>query len=124
MIPTGNMHEISGYRPRSVPKGMLLMHNFIIHGPNWRTGINGFRAWIDTEVPEGFVPCPCGWAGLPHFSYKEHVQSYREDPRGYQLRVRYQELAYAKVWSGEDLSKGPHKWGDLQVSANTQAERS
>ena len=24
MIPTGNMHEISGYRPRSVPKGRRL----------------------------------------------------------------------------------------------------
>jgi len=41
------------------------------------------------------------------------VQRYRDDPKGYQLRVKYQELAHAKVWL-EDLSKGPYKWGDPQ----------
>jgi hypothetical protein len=87
------------------------MHSDVIHGPNWPCGINGFRAWTDDKPPEAFVPCPCGWAGLPHYADEAHVQRYRYDPKGYQRRAKYQEWQWAKNWEEEDLSSGPHKWG-------------
>jgi hypothetical protein len=44
------------YIPRKIPPGKVLMHNHIMHGPDWEPGINGFRAWVDDKPPEGFVP--------------------------------------------------------------------
>jgi hypothetical protein len=60
--------------------------------------------WTDDKPPEGFVPCPCGWAGLPHYAREDHVQAYRDDPKRYQRRAKYQE-------AGNGLGSGPHKWG-------------
>jgi hypothetical protein len=83
------------------------MHNHVLHGPNWPTGPNGFRAWTDMKPPLGFVACPCGWAGLPHYAPEDHVQAYRDNPERYQRGVKQLERKHAV----EDLSSGPHKWG-------------
>ncbi len=64
------------------------MHNHVIHGTHWPSGINGFRAWTDDKTPPGFVLCPCGYAGLQHYARKDHVEYYREDPERYKRRVR------------------------------------
>jgi hypothetical protein len=90
--------------PNSVAEGRVLMHNHVVHGPNWPTGPNGFRAWTDDQPPLGFIPCPCGWASLPHYAAEGHVQAYSEDPKRYQRRAKYQE-------AGKGLGSGPHKWG-------------
>jgi hypothetical protein len=89
------------------------MHNDVLHGPNWPTGPNGFCAWTDNKPPEGFAPCPCGWAGLPHYAAKGHVQSYRDDPDRYQRRVKHQEWRRKKGTLEEDLSAGLNKWGKV-----------
>jgi hypothetical protein len=93
---------LNGYVPKSVGKGRVLMH----HGSNWPTGHGRkeFRAWTDDKPPEGFVPCPCEWAGLPHYAREDHVQAY-------QRRVKKLEKKHADVWGEEDLSSGVHKWG-------------
>jgi hypothetical protein len=83
--------------PRSVPEGRVLMHNHIIHGPNWPTGPNGFLAWTAIMPYEGFVRCPCGWAGLPHYAMRGHVQAYRENPDRYRRRVRYVERRWGRA---------------------------
>jgi hypothetical protein len=72
---------LNGYVPKSVAKGRVLMH----HGSNWPTDPNGFRAWT--------VPCPCGWAGLPHYAAKGRVESYRE--KRYQRGVKQLERKHA-----------------------------
>jgi hypothetical protein len=89
---------IDGRVPKSVGSNRVLMHNHVIHGPNWPTGPNGFRAWTDTKPYPGFVLCPCGWAGLKHYADKGHVEAYLENPARYKRRVRYQE----RQW-GADL---------------------
>lgn len=65
--------------PRSIPEGRMLCHNHVAHGPFTPCGLNGFRAWTDTEVPDGFVKCSCGYAGLPHYAHRSHVKFYRKD---------------------------------------------
>jgi hypothetical protein len=87
------------------------MHNDVSHGPNWTTGPNGFRAWTDDNAPEGFVPCPCGWAGLQHYAPESHVQAYRDNPGRYKRAVKQLEGRHAAMWGEEDLSSGVHKWG-------------
>ena len=100
---------ISGL-PNSVREGRVLMHNHVSHGPNWPTGPNGFRAWTDDKPPLGFVPCPCGWAGLPHYAREDHARAYRGSPKLYQRRVRLLEKKQAVAW-GKEESSGTHKWG-------------
>jgi len=103
-------HFITGF-PKSIGKGRVLMHNNVNHGPNWPTGPNGFRAWTDEKPPLGFILCPCGWAGLPHYALESHVQAYRGNPKRYQRGVRALEKKHADAWGEEDLSSGTHKWG-------------
>jgi hypothetical protein len=55
-------------KPRVVPSGFLLCHNHVAHTVDGHNGANGFRFWICERVPDGFEPCRCGWAGLPHYS--------------------------------------------------------
>jgi hypothetical protein len=45
------------------------------------TGVNGFRAWTDTKVPAGFIRCPCGWSGLPHYADERHVKGHEGQRR-------------------------------------------
>jgi hypothetical protein len=84
--------------PRRVPRGRVLMHNQIRHGPQWPTGINGFRAWWAAKPHEGFVPCPCGWAGLPHYAAADYVEGWLADPAG-ELRWAEEE---ERRWGGFD----------------------
>jgi hypothetical protein len=97
--------------PKSVGKGRVLMHNHVIHGPNWPTGVNEFRAWTDDKPPEAFAPCPCGWAGLSHYASEGHVQAYRDNPERYKRGVKQLEKKHAVAWEEKDLSSGAHKWG-------------
>jgi hypothetical protein len=67
-----------GTVPKSIGKGRVLMHNHVRHSRNMQCGDNGFRAWTDTKPPEGFKPCQCGYAGLPHYSLHP---DYKCEPR-------------------------------------------
>jgi hypothetical protein len=64
--------------PKSVGKGRVLMHNHVQHDVDSLCGERGFRCWTDTAKPKGFVKCPCGYAGLPHFAARDHVEYWRE----------------------------------------------
>ena len=72
--------------PKSVGRGRVLMHNHIRHSIDMPCGVNGFRAWRDTTPPPGFVKCPCGWSGLPHYAAYSHVEATegRCDPRSWE----------------------------------------
>ena len=65
-----------GTIPKSVKSGWVLCHNHIMHTENMGCGTNGFRAWFEREMPPaGFIKCPCGWSGLPHYALREHVRA-------------------------------------------------
>jgi hypothetical protein len=89
---------------RKVPPGRVLMHNFITHGPYWGIGINGFRAWTAYKPFEGFVLCPCGYAGLKHYAPKKHVAGWRDPKRrkATERWVRAEEQRLLK--SGEQIN--------------------
>ena len=70
--------------------------------------LTDFVLGSDDKPPLGFIPCPCGWAGLPHYAREGDVQAYRGSPKLYQRRVR---LLEKKQAGEEDLSSGVHKWG-------------
>jgi hypothetical protein len=56
--------------PRSVPEGRVLAHNPVQASRIDQTpGDYGFRAFtFSTDgLPSDFVPCDCGWSGLPHY---------------------------------------------------------
>jgi hypothetical protein len=57
-----------------IPEGRVLCHNHARHSPNTPCGVNGFRAWTEAKPPKGFVKCPCGWSGLPHYASREYVK--------------------------------------------------
>jgi hypothetical protein len=80
-----------GWKPRKIPPGRVLMHNHVLHGPHWPIGINGFRAWTALKPYDGYVLCPCGWAGLEHYARDDFVEAYRENPARYMRRVRAEE---------------------------------
>jgi hypothetical protein len=62
-------HYAYGYKPRTVPKGRVIVHNHTQHTIDMPVGVNGFRAWSQLKT-EDVVPCKCGWAGLPHYRIK------------------------------------------------------
>jgi hypothetical protein len=54
--------------PQKIPTGYVLCHDHIIHTNDMHCGVNGFRAWFSLgKPPAGYVKCPCGWSGLPHY---------------------------------------------------------
>ena len=54
--------------PQKIPTGYVLCHNHIMHTNDMHCGVNGFRAWFSRgKPPAGYVKCPCGWSGLPHY---------------------------------------------------------
>lgn len=64
------------YVPRSIPKGRVLAHNPVqAICVDQAPGVNGFRAFTFAahagdaadDLPSNFVPCDCGWSGLPHY---------------------------------------------------------
>ena len=61
--------------PRSIPPGRVLMHNHVVHGPDWVCGLNGFRCWTADARFADFEECPCGYGGLKHYARKEHVST-------------------------------------------------
>ncbi|SHG10243.1 hypothetical protein [Bradyrhizobium erythrophlei] len=63
--------------PKSVGPGRVLCHNHVRHTVDMPCGLNGFRAWTceAADKPSGFVKCPCGYAGLPHYAWREHVKA-------------------------------------------------
>ena len=61
--------------PKSVGAGRVLCHNHVRHTVDTPCGLNGFRAWTDLKPPSKFVKCPCGWSGLPHYAWREHVKA-------------------------------------------------
>lgn len=56
----------TGKMPRSIPTGMVLVHNHVKHEADTPAGFNGFRAWKQSPAA-GLLKCKCGWAGLPHY---------------------------------------------------------
>ena len=97
-------HVRSGTVPRKVPPGRVLMHNYIGHGPYWGVGINGFRAWAADKPDEGYVLCPCGYAGLKHYALKGHVAVWRDPKQRKAMErwVRAEEQRLLK--SGEQIN--------------------
>jgi hypothetical protein len=61
--------------PKTLKPGRKLMHNHVMHTVDMPCGMNGFRAWTADKVAKGFVKCPCGWSGLPHYATPEHVKA-------------------------------------------------
>ena len=63
--------------PIEVPSGRVLAHNHIWHHAEMPSGLNGFRFWTSPKgkQPKHFVPCPCGWAGLPHYAARDYVKA-------------------------------------------------
>jgi hypothetical protein len=74
--------------PRKVPEGRVLAHNHVRHHARMSCGINGFRwwTWPKGKVSKGFVPCGCGYAGLPHVAAKRHAETYKCETRS-QIRT-------------------------------------
>ena len=72
-----------GYIPKEIPPGRVLMHaNVAFAGDHTRIGDQGFRAFITATKPlDKFVPCPCGWSGLPHYAHAQIVAAWRRKKR-------------------------------------------
>ena len=84
-MANSNLRYVRGLTvPKTIGTGRKLMHNNVRHTVNMPTGVNGFRAWTDTKVPAGFIRCPCGWSGLPHYADEGHVKGHK----GQQHRCR------------------------------------
>lgn len=63
--------------PKAIGAGRVLCHNNVVHTVDMPHGLNGFRAFTcgADEKPKGFVKCPCGWSGLPHYAHRGHVKA-------------------------------------------------
>jgi hypothetical protein len=64
-----------GTIPKSIRPGRVLVHNQIVHTVRMPCGVNGFRCWSDVKPPSGFIKCPCGWSGLPHYASRGHIEA-------------------------------------------------
>ena len=92
--------------PTHIRSGRVLMHNNVLHGPNWTSGLNGFRYWTESQPPDGFVLRPCGWAGRKHYADRDHVNGYRADSASYRRRV----VELERHIPPELKPSGPHQW--------------
>jgi hypothetical protein len=45
---------------RTVPGGMIAVHNRVDHHGGQKSGEGGFRVWFD-EPHDNYVKCACGW---------------------------------------------------------------
>jgi hypothetical protein len=68
--------------PKSVREGRVLMHNHLRHKIDTPCDVNGFHAWTDTKPLPDFVPCPCGWSGLPHYAHRDYVKRLARQGKG------------------------------------------
>ena len=58
------LHKYLNKFPTSIPPGHVMMHNHVRRTIDMPLGLNGFRAWTDTAIPNNnFKPCECGWSG-------------------------------------------------------------
>ncbi len=68
-----------GTIPKTVPAGLMLVHNHIQHDADTPAGLNGFRAWLSTPEPQ-YVACDCGWAAdVPGGHYRVDFSRIRAD---------------------------------------------
>jgi hypothetical protein len=74
-----NPHYVrGGTLPRKIKSGYVLCHNHVMHTLAMPSGVNGFRAWFNPDgPPTGFIECPCGWSGLLHYAFRDHVRATR-----------------------------------------------
>jgi hypothetical protein len=49
--------------PTHIRSGRALMHNNVLHGPNWTSGLNGFRYWTESQPPDGLFCAPVAGLG-------------------------------------------------------------
>jgi hypothetical protein len=58
--------------PRTIPSGFFIWHNHIMHTNGMGHGMNGFRYRFEAKPVNyrQFMPCKCGWSGLPHYSIR------------------------------------------------------
>ena len=59
--------------PKAVKPERVLCHNYVRREPRTRSSVDGFRFWTASAPPDGFVPCGCGWSGLPHYAHADHA---------------------------------------------------
>ncbi len=60
---------------RTVPGGMIAVHNRVDHHAGQKSGESGFRVWFD-EPHDNYVKCACGWRpdlGI-HFQVRTHYE--------------------------------------------------
>jgi hypothetical protein len=71
-----NPHYVrGGTLPRKIKSGYVLCHNHVMHTLAIPSGVNGFGAWFSPDgPPTGFIRCPCGWSGLLHYAFRDHVR--------------------------------------------------
>jgi hypothetical protein len=103
-----------GTVPRKLKYGYVLCHNHIMHTDDMPCGVNGFRAWFNPErLPADFIECPCGWSGLPHYTYRGHVRS--KCATWYQIARRTLDYTPEVARHFERLLKGlgPHQIDEL-----------
>jgi hypothetical protein len=65
------------YVPKTIPRGLRLVHNFPPGDPDRPLGAGGFRAFwkrADDAKAKGYFLCRCGWA--PHL--KRHYTTHRD----------------------------------------------
>jgi hypothetical protein len=77
-----------GRIPKKIPPGRVLMHNLVTLKKDRPIGDEGFRAWTGIKPLEGFVPCPCGWSGLPHYAHPDVVSAWRRLKRERRRTIR------------------------------------
>ncbi len=76
-LETHGAQDLSQFVERSTGD-YFLSHNHITHEPRTRSGVNGFRAWLQRRETIGFAEaCDCGWrADLgPHYRIKAEFQT-------------------------------------------------
>jgi hypothetical protein len=101
----GCRRDVSGgIVPKTIGRGRVLMHNHVKHDKHTPCGVNGFRAWTDSDRPQNFVLCECGWSGLPHYRKREPADVRRrlapeEEIRAWQERQVRDARRWAKKHS-------------------------
>lgn len=58
--------------PKEIPEGRVLAHNTAQHHAETKPDTDGFRCWTwrADDVLHRYIPCSCGWSGLPHVALR------------------------------------------------------
>jgi hypothetical protein len=51
---------------KKLRRGMIVVHNHIMHTKDMPLGLNGFRAWQQKPAKDR-VRCHCGWRNIDHY---------------------------------------------------------